>query len=521
VTSAVQLFTYNLQGRMSAVINDGYTNGTLSSRERTSYQYNSGSYRVHLLTETGTTLSANAASETWTLKSETSFLADSHNHTGYTQTIRETKVENGHTLITDYTFGNDEILQRVHGTKADGTSIDETLVFGHDGHGSVRYLSDLVGMINQVASYAAYGAVIAVHNALAQLVGTSESSFKSTLGYSGEAWDTNVQQQYLRARFYNPDTGRFDRSDDFSGNKQDPQSLHKYAYVHGDPISMVDPTGHFGLLNVLSAMKTGLIVTGVSAGAVAALYGATGRSPVKGAYVGGMGGLGWSIAQDKWAAIASGLMSGMIAYLIGYVDDDRGEDEKPIDLYDETLQAISEGIFDAGYDQWASSFRIFKNFGTHRNDAGSHDGMVSGAPFAGAFVPILIMSKAILGKAVDKGQFTPLDRVEAMKTFLNVAIAVATNDNLLGLKFKLPKSLSERMAKITHGFVLPGVSGSTSAAAYAEAKEKLVTKAAEHFDSVIFEPLAKFMQSVFSAALQETAESDTQDYFNKVVFPKV
>jgi RHS repeat-associated protein len=158
-------------------------------------------------------------------------------------------------LITDYTFGNDEILQRVHGTKADGTSVDDTLIFGHDGHGSVRYLSGLAGVINQVATYAAYGAVIAVHNAIAQLVGTSESSFKSTLGYSGEAWDTNVQQQYLRARFYNPDTGRFDRSDDFSGNKQDPQSLHKYAYVHGDPIGMTDPTGLFGLAGLSISME--------------------------------------------------------------------------------------------------------------------------------------------------------------------------------------------------------------------------------------------------------------------------
>jgi RHS repeat-associated protein len=253
-----QLFTYSLQGRINTVLNDSYTSGNLSSRERTSYQYNSGFYRVHLITETGTTLSPNAVSETWSLKSETSFLADSHNHTGYTQTIRETKVENGHTLITDYTFGNDEILQRVHGTKADGTSTDETFIFGHDGHGSVRHLSDLAGVINQVATYAAYGAVIAVHNVMAQLVGTSESSFKSTLGYSGEAWDTNVQQQYLRARFYNPVNGRFDRSDDFAGNKQDPQSLHKYAYVHGDPIGHNDPTGMFaGLVGLLGSMSIG------------------------------------------------------------------------------------------------------------------------------------------------------------------------------------------------------------------------------------------------------------------------
>jgi hypothetical protein len=28
---------------------------------------------------------------------------------------------------------------------------------------------------------------------------------------------------------------------------QDPQSLHKYLYGHGDPINMIDPTGMFGL----------------------------------------------------------------------------------------------------------------------------------------------------------------------------------------------------------------------------------------------------------------------------------
>ena len=31
----------------------------------------------------------------------------------------------------------------------------------------------------------------------------------------------------------------------FFGNCQDPQSFHKYAYVHGDPIQGVDPTGEF------------------------------------------------------------------------------------------------------------------------------------------------------------------------------------------------------------------------------------------------------------------------------------
>ena len=54
--------------------------------------------------------------------------------------------------------------------------------------------------------------------------------------------------QYLRARYYNPASGTFNRLDPFVGNRQDPQSLHKYRYVHGDPIQGVDPTGEFALL---------------------------------------------------------------------------------------------------------------------------------------------------------------------------------------------------------------------------------------------------------------------------------
>ncbi len=59
---------------------------------------------------------------------------------------------------TYYTFGNDEISQRVHCAKADGTPVAGTLVFGH---GSVRILYDLsfisANLIEQVLTFATYG----------------------------------------------------------------------------------------------------------------------------------------------------------------------------------------------------------------------------------------------------------------------------------------------------------------------------------------------------------------------------
>ena len=38
---------------------------------------------------------------------------------------------------------------------------------------------------------------------------------------------------------------RFNRVDPFSGNLNNPLSLHKYDYVHGNPINSIDPTGWF------------------------------------------------------------------------------------------------------------------------------------------------------------------------------------------------------------------------------------------------------------------------------------
>jgi RHS repeat-associated protein len=48
---------------------------------------------------------------------------------------------------------------------------------------------------------------------------------------------------YGRPRYYDPTVGQFTTVDPFSGNFEDPQSLHKYAYVHGDPVNGIDPTG--------------------------------------------------------------------------------------------------------------------------------------------------------------------------------------------------------------------------------------------------------------------------------------
>jgi RHS repeat-associated protein len=61
--------------------------------------------------------------------------------------------------------------------------------------------------------------------------------------YRAEQYDSDLGLYYLRARYYNPATGRFLSRDPLAGDPADPKTLHKYLYANGDPVDLLDPTG--------------------------------------------------------------------------------------------------------------------------------------------------------------------------------------------------------------------------------------------------------------------------------------
>jgi RHS repeat-associated protein len=79
--------------------------------------------------------------------------------------------------------------------------------------------------------------------------------------YSGEQFDPKINQQYLRQRYYDPTTGRFNRLDPFFGKTSDPLSLHKYTYANGDPANGIDPTGNMSVMGCIGAISIGMSVT--------------------------------------------------------------------------------------------------------------------------------------------------------------------------------------------------------------------------------------------------------------------
>jgi RHS repeat-associated protein len=61
--------------------------------------------------------------------------------------------------------------------------------------------------------------------------------------FTGEAWDAEVELLYLRARYYQPETGRFIAKDPWAGNVWRPGTLNRYVYVTNNPINRRDPSG--------------------------------------------------------------------------------------------------------------------------------------------------------------------------------------------------------------------------------------------------------------------------------------
>ncbi|WP_035284530.1 RHS repeat-associated core domain-containing protein, partial [Clostridium sp. Maddingley MBC34-26] len=75
-------------------------------------------------------------------------------------------------------------------------------------------------------------------------IDTYENGFINSYGYNGENYDKYTGIQYLRARYYEPETGRFLTRDSYLGNAMNPLTLNRYAYTNNNPVMNIDPSGH-------------------------------------------------------------------------------------------------------------------------------------------------------------------------------------------------------------------------------------------------------------------------------------
>ena len=151
--------------------------------------------------------------------------------------------------ITRYVYDGEDILLEYDGTNAfvarysHGNQVDQPLVlqkagvgffYYHSNHqGSITHLTDSSGTVANSYVYDSYGRRLSVAESVIQ-----------PYSYTGREFDVESDLYFYRARYYDPDLGRFLSEDPirFRGGDQ-----NLYNYVFNSPLNLRDPYGRFPL----------------------------------------------------------------------------------------------------------------------------------------------------------------------------------------------------------------------------------------------------------------------------------
>jgi RHS repeat-associated protein len=293
VVKEVVTYHYNLAGRLARMWTDTDSSSSTNTVDVVDYKYNDDGIRVekYSFSVAQDYLDTGDEQTYATDQKTTTYLVDSQNHTGYAQTLEELTFNKANPdlqvdtpdSVRTYLIGDDVIAQTVDGN---------TQYLLYDGHGSTRQLAEYDGSVTVEHSYSydGYGVLLQDKDNFppngTQDPGKVAQQATSML-YAGEHFDTDSQNYYLRARWYDSLSGRFNRMDPFAGSSQDPQSLHKYLYCHNNPVNTTDPTGMMTLIDLtktiaIKALISGIVFTATSV-ALDAAYGVSGMQMLRNA----------------------------------------------------------------------------------------------------------------------------------------------------------------------------------------------------------------------------------------------
>ncbi len=147
-------------------------------------------------------------------------VVDAMNPTGIAQVL-ERRTTGG--LVDRFTFGESALSKTLGGVSQH---------YLQDARGSVVATTDGTGSVANRYRYDAWG------------VATDASEVASNpLRYQGEWFDEDSGAYALRARDYDPATGRFLSRDPLGGRTAQPMSRHRYLYANADPVNNRDPLG--------------------------------------------------------------------------------------------------------------------------------------------------------------------------------------------------------------------------------------------------------------------------------------
>jgi RHS repeat-associated protein len=195
-------YTWDVRGRMTGATVNGTTTG---------YTYTPGGIQSSATTAGQTTL----------------YVIDALSPSGYAQVVEE-RTASG-LIVASYVYGAG-LAPLGQWRQGPGAGL-----YLADGQGSVRQLFDpATGAVLLSQRFDAYGNTVAKSGTAA-----------NTIGFRGQRFDPAIGQYYMRARYYNPLSGRFTSMDPFAGNYTDALQVMRYGYAGMNPVANADPNGMF------------------------------------------------------------------------------------------------------------------------------------------------------------------------------------------------------------------------------------------------------------------------------------
>ncbi len=176
----------------------------------------------------------------------TSFQENSYNGDGQ----RVAKEENG--TATNYFYQNGSVLYTTDSADAKTSqnflttegSVISTARYGSNDISYYIYNKDIRNSTASILDEAGNIATKYSYDEFGQTTVDGSYTFSNEICYTGGIYDWATGQQYLNARFYDPETGRFMSEDTYRGTSEEPSTLNYYAYCANNPINYVDPSGH-------------------------------------------------------------------------------------------------------------------------------------------------------------------------------------------------------------------------------------------------------------------------------------
>jgi RHS repeat-associated protein len=155
------------------------------------------------------------------------------------------ELNNSGDIVKTYIYANSQII-----AQHTGDHEADRYFYLHDRLGSVRQLIDTAGNVVHLYTYEPFGEVLESDSAQ----GAPSNAFM----FTGQYFDSEIDQYYLRARQYDPHISRFTSRDPVSGKFEEPLTLHAYLYCGNDPLNRVDSRGEiFGLVSSVLGITIG------------------------------------------------------------------------------------------------------------------------------------------------------------------------------------------------------------------------------------------------------------------------